>query len=285
MSTRSSISLKLKDGTVKTVYCHFDGYIENVGKILFKNYKTYDEINALLELGDISILNKSIERPTGHCYNHPADGCTVFYKRDRGESDVEFAITDTFADADKQEYNYIFENGFWNVEYNVDNFIMLDVAIKIEDELREDDKDEAELIDAQSKEVEAQVSSEEARLNLTKTSDYKEYICVNNQGIEDSFTESSLYCSNKKHDDSDMIYVFDNAGEVQECFIDRFEIVKVKEVKKNKDGAFFFEPDECDKCGCESSTSAACPYQSDVNGVEEECNCCEECRYQCAQDI
>lgn len=41
MSTRSSIAVELPSGAVRAVYCHFDGYIDGVGK-------------ALVALGDLS---------------------------------------------------------------------------------------------------------------------------------------------------------------------------------------------------------------------------------------
>lgn len=42
-----------------------------------------------------------------------------------------------------------------------------------------------------------------------------------------------------------------------------------------------------DKCGCgaEAGELDSCPYTSEIYGREEECNCCDDCRYQCAQDI
>ena len=38
MATRSTIALEFADGTVQQVYCHWDGYIDHNGKILFENY-------------------------------------------------------------------------------------------------------------------------------------------------------------------------------------------------------------------------------------------------------
>jgi hypothetical protein len=35
-----------------------------------------------------------------------------------------------------------------------------------------------------------------------------------------------------------------------------------------------------------ASVSHTCPYQSEINNDDEfECDCCDECTYQCAQDI
>ena len=29
----------------------------------------------------------------------------------------------------------------------------------------------------------------------------------------------------------------------------------------------------------------SCPYHSEINNDETKCRCCDDCRYQCAQDI
>lgn len=84
MSTRSSIGI-LKDGKVRQVYCHCDGYIEHNGYILFSHYNSSDKVEKILELGDLSFLTKQLE-PTGeHSFDDPEGGVTVAYHRDRGE--------------------------------------------------------------------------------------------------------------------------------------------------------------------------------------------------------
>ena len=72
MSTRSRIAIENQNGSVTSVYCHFDGYISGVGKTLKEYYTTQDKVEALIELGDISSLEMT-----------PAS--TDAYHRDRGE--------------------------------------------------------------------------------------------------------------------------------------------------------------------------------------------------------
>jgi predicted CxxxxCH...CXXCH cytochrome family protein len=76
MSTRSRIAIENQDGTVTSIYCHFDGYTDGVGKMLEKWYTTQAKVEALIELGDISSLDMT---PTS----------TVAYHRDRGEDLVQ----------------------------------------------------------------------------------------------------------------------------------------------------------------------------------------------------
>jgi len=72
MSTRSNIGILNQDGSVEFVYCHFDGYPSHNGKLLLENYKNFDQVSKLIELGDLSQLGDTRE------------SC-VAYHRDRGE--------------------------------------------------------------------------------------------------------------------------------------------------------------------------------------------------------
>lgn len=56
MSTRSLIALKTKEGKVRFIYCHSDGYLGYNGMILNDYYKLYSRVEKLLNLGDISLL-------------------------------------------------------------------------------------------------------------------------------------------------------------------------------------------------------------------------------------
>ena len=87
MSTRSYIGIRNSDNTIKAIYSHWDGYVEHNGRILFENYKDKEKIESLLELGDISSLDKDIAPPEGveHSFDNPAEGVVVAYHRDRGE--------------------------------------------------------------------------------------------------------------------------------------------------------------------------------------------------------
>jgi hypothetical protein len=90
------------------VYCHWDGHIETNGVILNNNYNTKDKVEALIELGNLSSLDKTLET-------------TVAYARDRGEdshqatySNVEELFEDGFGDI--VEYVYCFtKDGIWLV--------------------------------------------------------------------------------------------------------------------------------------------------------------------------
>lgn len=95
MATRSKIAIENQDGTVTSIYCHWDGHVETNGKILFENYHL-TKTEQLIALGDISSLDKSIED-------------TVAYHRDRGED-----LNQTTYEDVEQLYTQGFNNG---IEY------------------------------------------------------------------------------------------------------------------------------------------------------------------------
>jgi len=92
MTTRSRIAIENQDGTVTSIYCHWDGYLSGVGKTLFEHYDR-EKTEKLMELGDISALDESTES-------------TIAYHRDRNE-DLNFT---TFPNVED-----LFENGFGSV--------------------------------------------------------------------------------------------------------------------------------------------------------------------------
>lgn len=124
MGTRSRIGVM--HGTVcKSVYCHWDGYLEYNGKMLLENYDS-SKANFLVALGDVSSLRKGIEIPEGveHSFDKANDDITIFYGRDRGEKNVDFKVDHNFEDFMNRvdgcgaEYYYIMKDGEWYVGDN-----------------------------------------------------------------------------------------------------------------------------------------------------------------------
>lgn len=59
MSTRSAIALKRKDGSYQWIYVHFDGYVAGNGVTLLEHYKTVEDVERLVDLGDLSSLGET----------------------------------------------------------------------------------------------------------------------------------------------------------------------------------------------------------------------------------
>lgn len=106
MSTRSRIALLQEDGQVKSIYCHWDGYPSYNGKMLLQHYNSKPLVEALLNMGDMSSLDATIEE------------CT-FYARDRGEEDVAAVVEpmeqfkQDIVDDIFEEFTYLFRDGEW----------------------------------------------------------------------------------------------------------------------------------------------------------------------------
>jgi hypothetical protein len=112
MATRSRIAIENENGTVSSVYSHWDGYPSHNGYILLTHYKERNKVQKLIDLGSLSSLAQEVEIPEGvtHSFTSPTKGITVFYGRDRGEKDVQaqsHADRKAFLRSDVEEYGYL----------------------------------------------------------------------------------------------------------------------------------------------------------------------------------
>ena len=158
MGTRSTIALEFADGTVGQVYCHWDGYLSNNGKILLNSYTDPYKLRELIDQGDLSSLGSEIGAK--HPFDNPASFGTPeyqaykgqygnmckFYGRDRGETGVDARYFKDFADYEQnhqyEEYEYILRtDGVWYVNQGNGYEPLLEAYIE---ELREQNDQEAE---------------------------------------------------------------------------------------------------------------------------------------------
>lgn len=131
MGTRSTIALEYADGTIGQIYCHWDGYLEHNGSILFKHYTDPSKVRDLIDGGAVSSLRPEIgvEHPFSRFESTISDAewerlygnMTTFYTRDRGE-ELHVNKFNNYADyranAQFEEYNYILRrDGRWYVEF------------------------------------------------------------------------------------------------------------------------------------------------------------------------
>ena len=149
MATRSTIALEFADGTVQQVYCHWDGYLSNNGKLLLENYSNPFVLRDLIDLGDISSLRPTVG--TKHAFSRlevPMDdeaydklygNMTTFYGRDRGETGTGAKLFKDFADYAEnfqhEEYAYILrKDGNWYVKQYSNDFEVLTAEMVVERE-------------------------------------------------------------------------------------------------------------------------------------------------------
>jgi hypothetical protein len=118
MSTNSSISIQLKDKTILSVYCHWDGHLSYNGLRLFKYYRNKKKVEKLIKHGFISSLQKRVDPivKTHNFYNYQED-TTVFYNRDRGDK-LEINKINSIKEIKNfysiyTEFHYLFKNNRW----------------------------------------------------------------------------------------------------------------------------------------------------------------------------
>ena len=133
MSTRSRIGMKMLDGSIKSIYCHWDGYPKGVGATLQKHYTDPKKIEELLNLGDISSLgefyDKELSNMDWHKFDDPekrdeiikkTERCTIAYK-DRGEDcparvDADECVFISKVGKSCEDYTYLFKQD-WDGVY------------------------------------------------------------------------------------------------------------------------------------------------------------------------
>jgi hypothetical protein len=109
MSTRSRIGLELTDGSVISIYCHFDGYPKFNGVKLVEHFNSYEKAAELIDLGDISCLwtnagwnNETLPETGPLPYSARGEDCPPHL--DANKYDYL---------AEGEEYAYLFVNGEW----------------------------------------------------------------------------------------------------------------------------------------------------------------------------
>jgi hypothetical protein len=78
MSTRSRIGIELKDGSVLSVYHHWDGYPEWLGVKLEQLFYNRDLVTELIDGGDMSSCYESDDHPVPMYYSQRGENCPPY---------------------------------------------------------------------------------------------------------------------------------------------------------------------------------------------------------------
>jgi hypothetical protein len=110
MATRSRIGIQLANGSILSVYCHWDGYPEFNGVKLVEHFNSYEKASELIDGGDISALW------TNSGWNNetlPVTGPLYYSSRgDVTEPRLDSCLTQYLYD--NEEYAYLFTQcGEW----------------------------------------------------------------------------------------------------------------------------------------------------------------------------
>ncbi len=117
MATRGRIGIELSDGSVLSIYSHYDNYPKFVGVKLVEHFNTKEKVQELIDLGDISCLwtnagwnNETLPEVGPLPYSARGEDCPP-----RLDPSVDMYLEYG------EEYAYVFTNGEW-VCYNRHQF-------------------------------------------------------------------------------------------------------------------------------------------------------------------
>ena len=115
MATRSYIGVRNPDASVDYIYCHYDGYPSHNGAILTQHYQDMDKVNALMKLGDLSVLGEELGEKQDFDAPHLGMNWCLAYGRDRGEENVSVKTCDYSELINDQnvDYVYVFDGDYW----------------------------------------------------------------------------------------------------------------------------------------------------------------------------
>jgi len=121
MATRSRIGIELKNGSVLSVYHHWDGYPEWLGRILKTHYNTHQQVTELIDGGDMSSCwtedrwnsETKAQEYGPQYYSQRGEECPPRLDADL----VEYLLPEN-----GEEYHYLFRNGEW-VCYNMNCYV------------------------------------------------------------------------------------------------------------------------------------------------------------------
>jgi hypothetical protein len=134
MGTRSTIALEFADGTVEQVYCHWDGYLSNNGRILQAHYMDPFKVKRLLALGGFSSLQESVEETAEQAYTQRGESCDI----NKFKSFAQYQD-----ECQQEEYDYILRNVNGKATWFVRSYATEDVwvtmaeAFEMEEECEE----------------------------------------------------------------------------------------------------------------------------------------------------
>ena len=119
MATRSRIGIQLKDNSILSVYHHWDGYPEWLGRILTTHYNSREQAADLIDGGDMSSCWNDTVWGEPH-----ADGLKYgpeYYSQRGEDTPPRYDQTREEFLSSGEEYSYIFTSAGW-VCYDMNEF-------------------------------------------------------------------------------------------------------------------------------------------------------------------
>ena len=130
MSTRSRIAVELNDGTVKSVYCHWDGYPAGVGNdLLNRDFGSADEVEDFINEGNRSTVDEAYYDRYGKSRGEERETPTI-------HQDADTYLSTVFKNDAWEEYAYLYnKDGEWTVTHysgRIENEKVIDILEEVD---------------------------------------------------------------------------------------------------------------------------------------------------------
>ena len=122
MATRARCGLQLKDGSVISIYSHWDGYTECLGKDLKEHFNTRDKVAELIDGGDCSYVwtnagfnNETLPKSQPLYYTLRGE------KLENNLPRLDATLADYLNKDNGEEYHYLYTDKGW-IAYKMNSF-------------------------------------------------------------------------------------------------------------------------------------------------------------------
>jgi hypothetical protein len=121
MATRGRIAIELKDGSLLSIYSHWDNYPEHNGRILRTHYNTREKVTSLIDGGDVSSLWTDKDWNGNEWSDCKYQALTYAMRGDDCPPRLDADLCEYLLPDNSEEYAYVFRNGEWMC-YNMHQF-------------------------------------------------------------------------------------------------------------------------------------------------------------------
>jgi|TARA_B100001094_G_scaffold231341_1_gene226106 hypothetical protein len=123
MGTRSRIGIQLADESILSVYHHWDGYPEWLGRILKTHYNSKSKASELIDGGDMSVCwtDDHFRNSDGKIEKKAEYGPQYYSERGENCPPSLMSMNEYVNKNNNEEFAYIFRDGAW-VCYNMNEF-------------------------------------------------------------------------------------------------------------------------------------------------------------------
>jgi hypothetical protein len=129
MATRSRVGIELKNGSILSIYSHWDGYPEWVGRILKTHYNTREKVASLIDGGDVSSLWTDKDWNGNEWSDCKYKALTYAMRGEECPPRHDADLNEYLCNG--EEYAYLFTNGEW-VCYDLHGDVHPDIVKQVE---------------------------------------------------------------------------------------------------------------------------------------------------------